>query len=165
VAVRAANPLPQEIATIIDPAWLLNGWHPISVLGEAVVDGRPALHVRAAGNWLPPQKGPLSGRPVFSDHVEVFIDRALGICLRQVNFLQGHPVLRTEITGLTTGADPARFDFTPPPGLKLITGGWLAETGQTPASLALHVAKGTAGLAVELGRRWLNRNGPGGPGC
>jgi hypothetical protein len=130
------------------------------VLGEAVVDGRPALHVRAAGDWLPPQSCPLSGRPVFSDHVEVFIDRALGICLRQVNFLQGHPVLQTELTGLTTDAEPALFEFTPPPGLKIITGGWLAETGQTPASLAFHVAKGAAGLAAGLGRRWLNRSEP-----
>ncbi|MGN6795978.1 MAG: LolA family protein [Streptosporangiaceae bacterium] len=164
VAVSAAKPLPREIATIIDPAWLLSwGWQ-VSVLGEAVVDGRPALHVRAAGNWPPPQSGPLSGRPVFSDEVEVFIDRALGLCLRQVNFLQGHPVLRTELTDLTAEANPTLFDFMPPPGVKIIKGGLLAETGQTPARLAFHVAKGTAGLAFDLGRRWLSRNDPGEPG-
>ncbi|HEX9516973.1 MAG TPA: hypothetical protein VF940_12460, partial [Streptosporangiaceae bacterium] len=153
VAVRTAEPLPREIATIIDPAWLLDESYQVSVLGEAVVDGRPALHVRAAGDWLPPHSGPLSGTPVVSDHVEVFIDRALGICLRQVSSYQGHPVQRTELTGLTTEPDPALFDLTPPPGMKVITGGLLAEWGQTPASIALHVAKGTAGLAVELGRR------------
>jgi outer membrane lipoprotein-sorting protein len=164
VAVRTAEPVPREITTIIDPAWLLDEWYQVSVLGEAVVDGRPALHVRAAGDWLPPQSGPLSGTPVFSDQVEVFIDRELGICLRQVSSCQGHPVLRTELTGLTTEADPALFDFTPPPGMKVITGGLLAEWGQTPASIALHAAKGAAGLAVELGRRWLNRNDPAEPG-
>jgi hypothetical protein len=164
VAVRAAEPVPREIATIIDPAWLLTEWYQVSVLGKAVVDGRPALHVRAAGDWLPPHSGPLSGTPVFSDQVEVFIDRALGICLRQVSSYQGHPVMRTELTGLTAEADPALFDFTPPPGIDVITGGLVAEWGQTPASIALHVAKGAAGLAVELGRRWLNQNDPAEPG-
>jgi hypothetical protein len=164
VAVRAAEPLPREIATIIDPAWLLTEWYQVSVLGEAEVDGRPALHVRAAGDWLPPHSGPLSGTPVVSDQVEVFIDRVLGICLRQVSSYQGHPVLRAELTGLTTEADPALFDFTPPPGMDVITGGLLAEWGQTPASIALHVAKGAAGLAVEFGRRWLNRNDTAEPG-
>jgi hypothetical protein len=163
-AVRAAEPVPREIATIIDPAWLLDESHQLSVLAEAVVDGRPALHVRAAGDWLPPHSGPLSGTPVFSDQVEVFIDRALGICLRQVSSYLGHPVHRIELTGLTTEVDPALFDFTPAPGMKVITGGLLAEWGQTPASLALQTAKGAAGLAVELGRRWLNRNDPAEPG-
>ncbi len=107
VAVRAAEPLPREIATIIDPAWLLDELYQVSVLGEAEVDGRPALHVRAAGDWLPPHSGPLSGTPVFSDQVEVFIDRELGICLRQLSSYQGHPVMRTELTGLATEADPA----------------------------------------------------------
>lgn len=162
VAVRAAEPLPRGIAAIIDPAWLLGVW--ASDLGDAEVDGRPTLRITVAGNWLPPHSGPLSGTPVISDQVEVFIDRALGICLRQVSSFQGHPVLRTELTGLTTQADPGLFDFVPPPGMTIITGGLLAEWGQTPASLALHVAKGVAGLAVEVGRRWLNRDNPAGPG-
>jgi hypothetical protein len=157
VAVRAAESLPQPIAAIIDPAWLLEK-HQVSVLGEEVVDGRPALHVRAAGGWLPLQSGPLSGTPVAADEVEVFVDRALGICLRQVSSYRGHLVLHTELTGLTTEVEPALFDFEPPAGMHVITGGLLAEWGQTPASTALHVAKGAVGLAVEIGRRWLNRN-------
>jgi len=164
VTVRAAEPLPLPIAAIIDPAGLLEESCQVSVAGEAVVDGRPASHVRAAGDWLPPQSGPLSRTPVLSDQVEAFIDRALGICLRQVSSYRGHPVLSTELTGLTTQADPALFDFVPPPGMKVITGGLLAEAGQTPASLALHAAKGAAGLALELGRQWLNRSDSGAPG-
>jgi len=156
--------VPREIATFIDPAWLLTEWYQVSVLGDAVVDGRPALHVRAAGDWLPPHSGQLSGTPVVSDQIQACIDRALGICLRQVSSYHGHPVLRAELTGLTTKADPTLFDFTLPPGMKVITGGLLAEWGQTPASIALHAAKGAAGLAVELGRRWLNRTNPDEPG-
>jgi hypothetical protein len=162
VAVRAAEPLPAKIAAIIDPAWLLG--YQASVLGEAVVDGRPALHIRTAGDLLPPHTSPLSGTPVIADQAEAFIDRTLGICLRQVSFFRGHPVLRTELSGLTAEADPGLFDFVPPPGMKVITGGLLAEWGQTPASLTLQAAKGVAGLALEVGRRWLNRNDPGEPG-
>jgi hypothetical protein len=128
-----------------------------------VVNGRPALHVVAAGDWLPPHSGPLSGTPVSADQVEAFIDRALGICLRQVSSYQGHPILRTELTGLTTDVDQTLFDFEPPPGMNVITGGLLAEWGQSPASFALHAATGAVGLAFEIGRRWLNRNNPADP--
>jgi len=47
--------------------------------------------------------------------------------------------------------------------MKVITGGLFAEAGFSPASAALHVAKGAGGLAIELGRRWLNRNNPSEP--
>jgi len=148
----------------LDPAWLLDESYQVSVPGEAVVDGRLALHVMAAGDWLPPHSGPLSGTPVPAGQAEAFIDRALGICLRQVSSYQGHPLLRTELTGLTTEADQTLFDFVPPPGMKVITGGFLAEAGQSPASAALHAAKGAAALALEIGRRWLDRNNPAEPG-
>jgi hypothetical protein len=156
VAVRGAEPLPDRLTAIVDPTWLLNC--PVSIIGEADVAGRPALHLRAAGDRLsPPGSGPLSGTLLLSDQVDAFVDRALGICLRLVSSYQGHTIMHTELTGLTTDVDPTMFDFVPPPGLKVITGGLLAEIGQTPASLALHVAKGTAGIAFEIGRRWMNR--------
>ena len=158
VAVRAAQPPPMGIAAILDPAWLLDDGHQVSVAGKAVVDGRPALHVRAAGDWLPPHSAPLSGTPVLCDQAEVFIDQALGICLRQVNSYHGHPVLRTELTGLTATVDQAMFDYEPPPGMTVITGGLLAEAGQTPAGVAWQIATGLAGLALEIGRRWPNRS-------
>ena len=77
--------------------------------------------------------------------------------MRLVSSYQGHAIMHAELTGLTTDVEPTMFDFVPPPGVKVITGGLLAEIDQTPASLALHVAKGTAGLAFEIGRRWINR--------
>jgi len=63
---------------------------------------------------------------------------------------------------LTT--DIGQFGFDPPPGMKVITGGVLAEAGQSPATIALNTAKGAAGLALEIGRRWLNRHDLAGPG-
>jgi hypothetical protein len=65
--------------------------------------------------------------------------------------------MRAELSDVTTEVDPATFEFVPPPGMKVVTGGLLAEWGQTPASLTLHVAKGLAGTAFEIGRRWLTR--------
>jgi hypothetical protein len=156
VAVRAAEPPPDRLAAIIDPSWLLN--RRVSVIGEAEVAGRPALHLRAVGDWLSPRLGTLSGTPLLSDRVDAFIDRALGICLRLVCSYQEHVIARIEIANLTTEVEPAMFDFVPPPGVKVITGGLLAEIGQTPASLAFHIAKGTAGMAVVIGRRWVKRH-------
>ncbi len=56
------------------------------------------------------------------------------------------------------------FSFEPPPGMKIITGGPLPETGLSPATIAMQAAKGTAGLAIEIGRRWLNRHDTVDPG-
>ncbi len=164
VAVRAAEPPPRPIATILDPAWLLDDFYQASAAGDAMVDDRPALRVLAAGDALSSPLSPLSGTPVVADQIEAFIDRALGLCLRMVWSYQGHPALRTELTGLTTDIDQAVFSFDPPPGMKIITGGPLAETGLSPATIALQAAKGTAGLAVEIGRRWLNRHDIADPG-
>jgi len=158
VAVRAAAPLPRSLAALIDPAWLLNP--SVQVADNAEVDGRPALHLIAPGGLLPPLTGPLSRKPVLADQVEAFIDSALGICLRQVSSYRGHPVMSFELTGLATDVDQELFDFVPPPGMKVITGALLTEMGMSPASVALQVAKLSAGLAVEIGRRWLHRGDP-----
>jgi hypothetical protein len=110
VAVRAARPLPPGIAAIIDPAWLLDDSCQVLVAGEAMVDGRPALYVKAAGDWLPPQSGPLSASPVLSDHAEVLVDRALGICLRPGQLVPRtpHPAHRTHRPGRGRRPGPVR---------------------------------------------------------
>lgn len=158
VAVRAAEPPPLGIAAIIDPAWLLRERHQVRVVGDAVVDGRPALHVMMAGDMLPVRLGTWPNSPVLVDQAEVFIDRELGICLRQLGSYKEHPVLRIELTSLTTEVDQSLFDYEPPQGTKVITGGMFAEAGQSPAYVALQAGKGVAALALEAGRRWLSRN-------
>jgi len=58
------------------------------------------------------------------DQVELFFDRELAICLRQVSSSRGHPIRRTELTGLSTATvDQAGFDYEPPPGKTVITRG------------------------------------------
>jgi hypothetical protein len=118
----------------------------------------------AASARLSPRLGALSSPSVLADQVEVFIDRALGVCLCQVGSYQEHPVLRAELTGLTTEVDQSLFDYEPPPGTKVITGGMFAEAGQSPAHVAIQAGKGAAALALEVGRRWLSRNDVAEPG-
>lgn len=155
VAVRPAEPPPTGITLIIDPAWLLNARYNLSAVTDSTVDGRPALRVSASGGPSFPDRGPLSGSVVISDHVEAFIDVDLGIILRQVLYYQGHPVLRAELSSVTTDVDPAVFRIEPPPGTPVIAGGLLAEAGLTPAGAAVMLAKGASRLAFDLSRRWL----------
>jgi hypothetical protein len=93
--------------------------------------------------------------------VEATIDLELGIALRQVWSLEGHPVLHTELSDVTAQVDPAAFRIDPEPGTQVITGGLLAEAGRSPARTAWTVARGTTGIALELGRRWAAGRGSG----
>jgi hypothetical protein len=47
--------------------------------------------------------------------------------------------------------------------MTVVTGGPLTEAGQSPTSIALHVAKSATALALEIGRRWLSQDKPAGP--
>jgi hypothetical protein len=158
IAVRPAAPLPAGISLIIDPAWLLHEY-PLTA-DETVTDsGRPALRV-VAGPTQKFARGPLSGRPIAADTVEVTIDLQLGVALSQIWHLEGHPVHRTELSAVTPDVDLAAFRIEPPPGTRVITGGLLAEAGLSPAEAAWTVARGTAKLATEIGKRWARRPRP-----
>jgi hypothetical protein len=158
IAVRPAAPPPEGISLIIDPAWLLHEY-PLTA-DETVTDsGRPALRVVTERT----QKfacGPLSGRPIAADKVEVTIDLQLGVVLDQIWHLEGHPVHRTELSAVTPDVDLAAFRIEPPPGTRVITGGLLAEAGLSPAGVAWTAAKGTAKLTAEIGKRWARRPRP-----
>jgi hypothetical protein len=105
-------------------------------------------------------RGPLSGVMIAADKVEATIDLQLGIALSQIWYLEGHPLLRTELSGVTPDVDSAAFRIDPPPGTRVITGGLLAEAGISPAGAAWMAAKGTAKLATEIGKRWARRPRP-----
>jgi outer membrane lipoprotein-sorting protein len=158
IAVRPAEPLPAEIAPIIDPAWLLHGYQ-LSADGNATFAGRPALRVVAVAPAVL-RHGPLSGTPVAVDKIEAFIDAELGVVLHQVCYCQGCPVLRTELSGITPGADPAAFRIEPPPGIRVITGGLLAESGLSIGGMGWMAAKGTSKLAIDICRRWARKPRP-----
>ena len=83
-----------------------------------------------------------------------------GVALGQIWHLEGHPVLRTELSAVTPDVDLAVFRIEPLPGTRVITGGLLTESGLSPAEAAWTAAKGTAKLATEIGRRWARRPRP-----
>lgn len=159
IAVRQAVPPAVGIALIIDPAWLLHGYR-LTTDGTAIVSGRPGLQVVAmpTGEATPQiRKGPLSDTVAIADKIEVTIDVQLGIALRQVWYLEGNSVLRTELADVTLDVDPDVFRIEPPPDTRIITGGPLAETGLSPAGATWTLVKGASKLVAEMGKRWVNR--------
>jgi hypothetical protein len=162
VVVRAAAPPPAGIPPVIDPAWLLFGYR-LTALGIAEHDGRPGLRLTAeptsqADQW--PMVGPLSGQPAAADRIEAVIDTELGIILRQDWYYRGRPVFSTELTGVTGDVDPAAFTVEPGPGVKVVSGGLLAESGMTIGQAASGITKGVTQAAAAVGLRWLTRPRP-----
>jgi outer membrane lipoprotein-sorting protein len=158
VVVRPPAGPPRGISLIIDPIWLLSGYR-LSVEGSVDYGGRPCLRLTAVptgSHWS--LKGPLSGKPSAADRIEADIDTELGIIVRQDWHYHGRQVLSAELSGVTTGVDPAAFTITPAPGVKVVPAGPLGSF--TSGQLARGVAKGTARMAAELGIRWLNRHQP-----
>jgi len=85
------------------------------------------------------------------DQVELFFDRELAICLRQVSSSRGHPIRRTELTGLSTATvDQAGFDYEPPPGKTVITRGAVGG----PARGGLRVTPRGASSCTDLFLTW-----------
>jgi|SRR5450755_183419 len=157
IVVRAAASPPAGISLIIDPAWLLYGYR-LLVEGTATVSGRAALQLVAVptGEALPQlHQGPLSGLVAMTDKIETTIDLELGIVLRQIWYFDSHPLLRTELAGVTEAVDLDAFRIEPPPGTRIITGGPLAEAGLTAAGAAWITAKGASKIAADIGRRWI----------
>jgi hypothetical protein len=95
VAVGPARPLPDEFASVADPAWLLAGWR-LSAGGQAIVAGRPGLSVVAE----PSSSGPAdAGRHLHQGFslIEAVIDPDLGIVLRLTCYAGDQPATRTEL--------------------------------------------------------------------
>ncbi len=159
IAVRPPAPPPAGISLLIDPAWLLDE-HPLTAAETVTESGRPALRVLTTLTRKSAARGPLSGITVPAGQVEATIDLQLAIALTQVWYLEGNPVLRTELSTVTPGAQRAVFRIEPPPGTPVITGGLLAEAGLSPAGAAWTAARGTARLATEIGKRWARRPRP-----
>jgi outer membrane lipoprotein-sorting protein len=155
VGIRPAKPLPVGLASMIDPRWLLNGYR-LEVNGVSTVSGRSALVITALpGNGMVLGQSPFSRRPAPADRIEVAVDAELGIVLRQIRYLGDQQVMQAELTDIATGCDPSVFRIDPPPGTKIITGGLLAESGTSPAALAVGVARAASAVAVEVGRAAL----------
>jgi hypothetical protein len=121
VAVRPAGRLPGGIGSIIDPAWLLDSYR-LSAQDTVTVSGRPGLRILAVPEHGPSpmlRQGLLPGASAVTDEIEVTVDTELAITLRQVWSCQGYPVLRSELSSVTTDIDPDAFLMQPPPGARI----------------------------------------------
>jgi len=111
VAIGPARPLTDDIARLVDPAWLLSTWR-LSTAGTATVAGRPGVRIVAE-----PARG-LVAAGGFAV-VEVIVDAELGVLLQHTSFAGERPVVRTELRNLApTGDQAAGFGADAAPGLR-----------------------------------------------
>jgi hypothetical protein len=141
VATGPARPLEHEVATMVDPAWLLRGWT-LGAGGEASVDGRRGFRIVAQASGWPARAG--LGQ-VFSP-IESIIDAELGIVLRQTSYVDGRPATRYELRNVAAPARPADLRIDLAPGLRAVTdtGGLLADRDLPTPVKAVGTAAGLA---------------------
>jgi len=155
IGVRPAKPIPAGLGSMIDPRWLLNRYR-LDATGMSTVSGRSALTITALPDYGPVlSQSPFSRRLAPADRIEVAVDTVLGIVLRQIRYLGDQPVMKAELTDIAQGCDPSVFRIDPPRGTKIITEGLLAESGTSPARIAVGVAMAASEMAVAVGRAAL----------
>jgi hypothetical protein len=166
VATGPARPLRKDLASLADPAWLLNRLA-LSMAGEATVGGRRGYRIMAQAPGLP---WPWAASQPFT--LEVIVDVELGILLRQTQYVGDRPAFRSELRNLTTPTRPGDFPLDTRPGLREVadTGGPLADTDLPgpvkAAGTAIIFAAGGAMVGAAALTGWLQkrraRPGPGG---
>ena len=165
VAVSPATPLAPDIASLVDPAWLLSGWK-LSAAGPARVACLPGLRVVAE-----PTHGRLAAMG-FS-LVEVIVDAELGILLQHTSFGGDRPAVRTELRDVRPAGDldaafgagfGAGFGADAAPGLRVVadSGGLLADRDLPRPVRAAGGAAAIAGLGAAAGAvaitGWLDKH-------
>jgi hypothetical protein len=135
--VGPANPLPHEIANVVDSSWLLgcrlSGGAEISYRGRRAYQ----LSVARGGDGL--QVAPLLFFPA-----EVIVDAELGCLLRLISFAGDRPASWWELSGIgTEPVSAGEFGLDVPPGIRVVE-----ETGNAFVDAAA-VMPGAAGYAVR----------------
>jgi hypothetical protein len=170
VSVGAALPLPDRVARLADPAWLLE-WK-LTGGTEITEGGRRAylIRVRPAG----PAPGGAAGRlATYIDTVtEVVLDADSGVVLRLLQEKGGRPSLQQILTGLTTRpqASAPEFRLEVPPGSRVLRDSGtmfdeaeLSAPAQTAVTLTVKAVSAAArvGGFLESLRDAGKRPGPG----
>ncbi len=159
VTTGPATPLRKDLATLADPAWLLDTWV-LSVTGEVSLGGRRGYRILArapevARTWA-------NAQPVTL--IEVIVDAELALVLRRTQYAGDRPAARSELRNLTCPARPAEFDIHAAPGLREVAdpGGLLAdldlpgplrEVGTAVAVAAAGLIAGAGSLTGWLAKR------------
>jgi hypothetical protein len=155
VATGPPKPLNADLAAMLDPAWLLNGWR-LAVIGPATVAGRPGIAIRAVVAETPDDDpGSLLTTPA-----DLVADAELGVLLRYTTYSADQPVTRTELRDLRPLDDNTSFRIVPGPGLRSVTdsGGPLGDRNlPRPAEAAATAAAFAAAGAVAV-TGWLDKH-------
>jgi hypothetical protein len=157
VAVGPARPLTIDIASLVDPAWLLSTWR-LSAAGPARVAGRAGFRIVAE---------PTQGRAAAMGFslVEVIVDAELGILLQRTSFAGDRPAVRAELRDVQAAADRnAGFGADDAAGLRVVTdsGGLLSDRDLPRPLQAAGAAAAVAGLGAAAGAvavtGWLDKH-------
>jgi hypothetical protein len=135
--VGPADPLPRNIANLVDPSWLFECR--LSGGAEISYRGRRAYQLRAAKD----DDGRLAA-PLLFFPADVIVDAELGWLLRLISFAGDRPASWSELSDIGTELVPAgEFRLDVRPGVRVVE-----ETGD-PFTDTVAVMPGAAGRAVR----------------
>jgi hypothetical protein len=148
IAVGPARPLPEPLARLADPSWLLD-WR-LTGGAEVTEGGRRGIRIRIGERW------PVSQAPPRTVPVDAVIDAELGILLRLSQEQDGRPARQQVLTKVAVleHPDTAGFRIQIPAGTRVIhDSGGLADELNIPAPVqaAVHVAGKAIGTAARVG--------------
>ena len=154
VATGPVKPLAAKFASMLDPAWLLNGWR-LAVIGSASVAGRDGIRIRAVAAAMAD-----SGADNQFTGADLVVDAQLGVLLRKTTYVNDQPATRTELRDLRPLDEKPSFQIVPRSGMRSVTdsGGPLGDLNlPRPAEAAATAAALTAAGAVAV-TGWLEKH-------
>jgi hypothetical protein len=154
VATGPIKPLNADLAAMLDPAWLLNGWR-LAVVGPASVAGRNGIQIRAVAAGTAD-----IGADTLFKRADVVVDAELGVLLRNTTYVNDQPATRTELRALRPLDEKTGFRIVPGPGMRSVTdsGTPLADLNlPRPAEAAAAAATLAAAGAVAV-TGWLDKH-------
>lgn len=155
VATGSVQSLDADLAAMLDPAWLLNGWR-LAVVGSASVAGRDGIAIRAVAA----QEWDSTGVTLLPTQADLVVDAEFGVLLRHTSYVGDQPVMRTEMRDLRPPDQSTSFRIVPSPGMRSVTdsGGPLADRNlPRPAEAAATAAAIAAAGAVAV-TGWLDKH-------
>ena len=153
VATGPVRPLEPGLASMLDPAWLLQGWR-LTVIGPINVAGRDGINLRAVTDSANEGAFSLSAR------ADLVLDTKFGILLRYTTYADDRPATRTELRNLRPLDEHTSFRIEPRPGQRSVTdsGGPFGDRNlPSPAEAAATAATIAAAGAVAF-TGWLEKH-------
>ena len=158
VATGPVKPLNANFASMLDPAWLLNGWR-LTVIGSDSVAGRNGIRIRAAAAGTDDNRAD----SLFTQ-ADMVVDAELGILLRNTTYVNGRPATRIELRDLRPLDEKTSFRIAPRSGMRSVgeSGGPLGDLGLPRPAEAAATAAATAGALAAAGAvavtGWLDKH-------